>query len=54
MLYADGRNRDNAYYSIIDDEWSQIRARLEEQAWLFRGSLISGNASSVRCRTIIW
>jgi RimJ/RimL family protein N-acetyltransferase len=29
MLYADGRNRDNAYYSIIDDEWLQIRARLE-------------------------
>jgi hypothetical protein len=29
MLYEDGRNRDNAYYSIIDDEWPQIRARLE-------------------------
>ena len=29
MLYADGRNRDNAYYSIIDDEWPQVRARLE-------------------------
>ena len=29
MMYADGRNRDNAYYSIIDDEWPQVRARLE-------------------------
>jgi RimJ/RimL family protein N-acetyltransferase len=31
MLYADGRNRDNAYYSIIDDEWSQVRARLQSR-----------------------
>ncbi|MGH9695425.1 MAG: GNAT family N-acetyltransferase, partial [Bryobacteraceae bacterium] len=31
MLYADGRNRDNAYYSIIDDEWPQIQARLQSR-----------------------
>jgi RimJ/RimL family protein N-acetyltransferase len=29
MIYADGRNRDNVYFSIIDDEWPQVRARLE-------------------------
>jgi N-acetyltransferase len=29
MLYADGRNRDNAYFSIIDDDWPQVRERLE-------------------------
>jgi N-acetyltransferase len=29
MLYSDGRNRDNVYFSIIDDEWPLIRARLE-------------------------
>jgi len=31
MLYADGRNRDNAYFSIIDDEWPQVRSRLERR-----------------------
>src|SRR5262245_7657504 len=29
MLYADGRNRDNVYYSVIDDDWPVVRARLE-------------------------
>jgi RimJ/RimL family protein N-acetyltransferase len=29
MLYSDGRNRDNVYFSIVDDEWPRIRARLE-------------------------
>jgi N-acetyltransferase len=29
MLYADGRNRDNVYFSIIDDDWPAVRARLE-------------------------
>jgi len=29
MLYADGRNRDNVYFSIIDDEWPTIQARLQ-------------------------
>jgi RimJ/RimL family protein N-acetyltransferase len=29
MLYADGRNRDNVYFSIVDDEWAAIRLRLE-------------------------
>lgn len=31
MLYPDGRNRDNVYFSIIDDEWPQIRARLGDK-----------------------
>ena len=31
MLYPDGRNRDNVYYSIIDDEWEQIREGLERK-----------------------
>lgn len=29
MLYPDGRNRDNAYFSIIDDDWPRVRAGLE-------------------------
>lgn len=29
MLYADGRNRDNVYFSIIDEEWPVIQARLQ-------------------------
>lgn len=29
MLYPDGRNRDNVYFSIIDDDWPAVRARLE-------------------------
>ncbi|MGO9133603.1 MAG: GNAT family N-acetyltransferase [Methylovirgula sp.] len=28
MLYADGRNRDSVYFSIIDDEWPDVRAGL--------------------------
>lgn len=28
MLYADGRNRDNVYFSIIDDDWPAVRERL--------------------------
>jgi N-acetyltransferase len=31
MIYADGRNRDNVYFSIVDDEWPQVRARLEDK-----------------------
>lgn len=29
MLYADGRNRDNVYFSIIDDDWPAVRRHLE-------------------------
>lgn len=29
MLYADGRNRDNVYFSVIDDDWPDVRVRLE-------------------------
>jgi RimJ/RimL family protein N-acetyltransferase len=28
MLYADGRNRDNVYFAIIDDDWSEVRDHL--------------------------
>lgn len=31
MLYQDGRNRDNVYFSIIDDDWPSVRAVLEER-----------------------
>jgi N-acetyltransferase len=31
MLYADGRNRDNVYFSIIDDDWPAVRVRLESR-----------------------
>jgi N-acetyltransferase len=31
MLYGDGRNRDNVYFSIIDDDWPAVRARLESR-----------------------
>ena len=31
MLYPDGRNRDSAYFSIIDDEWPEVRTRLEDK-----------------------
>lgn len=31
MLYSDGRNRDNVYFSIIDDDWPVVRARLENR-----------------------
>jgi RimJ/RimL family protein N-acetyltransferase len=29
MIYPDGRNRDNALFSIIDDEWPTVRQGLE-------------------------
>ena len=31
MLYGDGRNRDNVYFSIIDDDWPAVRSRLEDR-----------------------
>jgi RimJ/RimL family protein N-acetyltransferase len=31
MLYADGRNRDNVYFSIIDDDWPAVRSKLLEK-----------------------
>jgi hypothetical protein len=31
MLYSDGRNRDNVYFSIIDDDWPKVRAHLERR-----------------------
>ena len=29
MIMSGGRARDSAYYSIVDDEWPSVRARLE-------------------------
>jgi RimJ/RimL family protein N-acetyltransferase len=31
MLYQDGRNRDNVYFSIIDDDWPRVREALEKR-----------------------
>jgi len=31
MLYEDGRNRDNVYFSIIDDDWPFVRTLLEQK-----------------------
>jgi RimJ/RimL family protein N-acetyltransferase len=31
MLYADGRNRDNVYFSIVDDDWPAVRGKLLEK-----------------------
>jgi RimJ/RimL family protein N-acetyltransferase len=28
MIYPDGRNRDSAYYAIIDDDWPRSKAFL--------------------------
>lgn len=30
MLTFDGANRDNAWFAIIDDDWPDVKARLEE------------------------
>jgi hypothetical protein len=29
MVMPDGRMRHSAYYSVIDDEWPAVKARLE-------------------------
>ncbi len=31
MVMAGGRARDSAYYSVVDDEWPAVRARLRER-----------------------
>jgi N-acetyltransferase len=31
MILAGGRYRDSAYYSIVDDEWLEVRANLERR-----------------------
>ena len=31
MIYPDGRNRDSVYFSVIDGEWPDVRARLEDK-----------------------
>jgi len=29
MIYPDGRNRDSAYFSVIDEDWPKVRDNLE-------------------------
>jgi len=31
MLVRDGENRDSAWYSIVDDEWPDVRERLQDR-----------------------
>jgi RimJ/RimL family protein N-acetyltransferase len=31
VVCADGRLRDSVYFSIIDSEWPEVKARLEEK-----------------------
>ena len=31
MILSGGRYRDSAYYSIVDDEWPEVRANLERR-----------------------
>jgi len=31
MLVRGRQNRDSAWYSVVDDEWPAVRARLEER-----------------------
>ena len=31
MILPDGRYRDSVYYSVIDREWPDVKARLEEK-----------------------
>ena len=31
MIVRDGEPRDSAYYSVIDDEWPEVRANLERR-----------------------
>jgi RimJ/RimL family protein N-acetyltransferase len=31
MLVRDGENRDSAWFSIVDDEWPEVRANLERR-----------------------
>jgi RimJ/RimL family protein N-acetyltransferase len=31
MLVRDGENRDSAWYSVTDEDWPRVRARLEER-----------------------
>lgn len=31
MLVREGENRDSAWYSVLDDEWSSVRAHLEQR-----------------------
>ncbi len=37
MLVRDGQLRDSAYYSIIDDEWPEVRDNLRERLETFHG-----------------
>ena len=36
MLLPDGTVRDSAYYSIVDDDWPEVRANLRRRLESFR------------------
>jgi hypothetical protein len=33
MVVQGGRSRDTVYYSIVDDEWPDIRERMERELY---------------------
>ena len=37
MLVRDGQRRDSVYYSVIDDDWPEVRANLERRLTAHRG-----------------
>jgi RimJ/RimL family protein N-acetyltransferase len=41
MLVRGGRRRDSAYYSVIDDDWPEVRANLERRLGLHEGAELS-------------
>ena len=40
MIVRDGQRRDSAYYSIIDDEWPAVRARLSERLERLKAAMV--------------
>ena len=38
MVLADGHIRDSVYFSIVDNEWPEVKARLEARLGLTRQS----------------
>jgi hypothetical protein len=36
MVVRDGQRRDSAYYSVIDDDWPEVRVSLERRLEVHR------------------
>jgi N-acetyltransferase len=49
MLVRDGRRRDSAYYSVIDDDWPDVRANLERRL-AARASLKTAESNRIQPR----